>query len=171
MQANPVEGAFPHRYTPVLVAILRNPGDLEIARERHWYRIPVARLPARAVDAPILAFYQTKAFGEEKWAIRYYAHATSWEVLRRVDLLPDEADHSRANQPYYKVNLGELQLLPRPITSRKWRRITFFVTHWDRLQVAHEIHELLHGTLWEEHLWKALRKLGRLAEEDDWDDW
>jgi hypothetical protein len=49
--------------------------------------------------------------------------------------------------------------------------VTFIVTHWQRLQTAQEINELLHGTIWEEHLWKALRKMGRLAEEDDWDDW
>lgn len=161
----------PQPYTPVLVAILSQPCDLETARQQHWYRIPVKRLPERAANLPILAFFQTKAFGDEKWSINYYAHATSWDIVRRIELLPREADHPRADEPYYRVSLDELQRLPHPIVSRKWRRVTFLVTHWQRLQTAHEINELLHGTIWEEHLWKALRKMGRLAEKDDWDDW
>ena len=87
------------------------------------------------------------------------------------DLLPEEPQHPRANERYYKVHLDGLCRLPHPIVSRKWRRIAFIVTHWERLQVAYEISELLHGSVWEEHLWKALRKMGRLAEEDDLDDW
>jgi len=161
----------PNRYTKVLVAIMNNPRDLTIARDQHWYRIPLDKVPQRGVNAPILAFYQTKAFVEQKWSINYYAHTTAWEVVRRIDLLPEESQHPRANERYYKVHLGELRLLPHPIVSRKWRRIAFIVTHWERLQVAHEISELLHGSIWEEHLWKALRKMGRLAEEDNFDDW
>jgi hypothetical protein len=161
----------PSRYATVLVAIMNHPRDLAIARDEHWYRIPVAKVPERGVNAPILAFYQTRAFGEEKWSINYYAHAPTWEVVQRIDLLPQEPEHRRANERYYKVHLSELHRLPHSIVSRKWRRITFIVTHWERLEVAHEISELLHGTIWEEHLWKALRRMGRLAEEDDLDDW
>ena len=160
----------PHRYDTVLVAIMNHPRDLAIARDQHWYRIPIERAPARGVNAPILAFYQTKAFGEERWSIRYYAHATAWEAVRRVQLLPDEPRHPRANELYYQVHLGELCTLPHPIVSRKWRRFTFAITHWERLQEAEELGELLHGSIWEERLWTALRKLGRLAE-DDYDDW
>jgi hypothetical protein len=161
----------PDRYATVLVAIMNRPRDLAIARDQHWYRIPVDRVPKRGLHAPILAFYQTRAFAEEKWSINYYASATAWEVVPRIQLLPEEADHPRANELYYKVHLGELRRLAHPIVSRKWRRITFIVTHWERLVKAYEISELLHGTIWEERLWRALRKLGRLAEEDDFDDW
>ncbi len=161
----------PNRYATVLVAIMSNPRDLTIARDQHWYRIPVDKAPQRGVHAPILAFYQTKAFGDERWSINYYAHAAAWEAVRRIDLLPAEVDHPRANDAYYKIHLGELRRLPHPISSRKWRRITFIVTHWERLQAAQDISELLHGTIWEERLWTALRKMGRLAEEDDFDEW
>jgi len=161
----------PHPYDTVLVAIMHRPQDLEIARSQHWYRIPVARLPQRAANAPILAFYQTKAFGAEKWSINYYAEAEAWDIVKRIELLPEEPEHRRAGEQYYRVRLGDLQRLPHPIVSRKWRRITFTLTHWERLLVAEEIGELTHGTIWEEHLWRALRRLGRMSEEDDWDDW
>ena len=161
----------PDRYATVLVAILNKQRDLDIAREQHWYRIPVKQAPKRGVNAPILAFYQTREFGDQKWAIHYYAHTTAWETVTRLQLLPDEPDHPRASDLYYKVHLDELRPLPHPIVSRKWRRIAFIVTHWARLEEAQEINELLHGSIWEERLWRALRQLGRLAENDDLDNW
>lgn len=159
----------PDQYTTVLVAIMNNPRDFAIARDQHWYRIPLKKAPKRGVDAPILAFFQTKAFPEEKWSINYYTHAVRWETVTRLQLLPDEVKHPRADELYYKVHLGELRRLPQPIVSTKWRRITFIVTHWGRLQQARDVGELLHGSIWEERLWRALRRIGRLAEEDDLD--
>jgi hypothetical protein len=161
----------PDRYTAVLVVLMNNQRDFAIARDQHWYRIPLKKAPERGIRAPILAFYQTKEFGEEKWSINYYAHAVAWEIVPRVQLLPNEVEHPRASELYYKVELGELRRLPHPIVSRKWRRITFIVTHWGRLEAAYEISELLHGTIWQERLWRALRRMGRLAEEDDVDEW
>lgn len=154
----------PGPYATVLVAVLKAPRDLETAREQHWYRIPVKRLPTRAVGAPILAFYQTGAFGDERWAVRHYAHAERWAEVRRIDLLPDEPDHPRAQEPYYQVWLGPLKALPHPIASRRWRRITFIVTHWERLQTVEAVEDLLHGSALEESLWQAMRRLGYLAE-------
>ena len=154
----------PGPYTTVLVAVLKEPRDLAIARDQHWYRIPVSRLPPRAVGAPILAFYQTKAFGEERWAIRYYALTQRWVEVRRVDLFPEEPDHPRAQDWYYQVWLGPLQPLPHPLNSARWRRITFIVTHWQRLLDAEAAEDLLHGSLWDEYLWRAMRSMGYLAE-------
>ena len=159
----------PDPYSTVLVAVMNNPRDWTIAREQHWYRMPLSKVPKRGVHAPILAFYQTKGFDAEKWSIRYFARALDWETLPRWRLLPAEPNHPRANELYYKVQLSELRALPHPIVSRDWRRITFIVTHWRRVLDAQEVSELLHGTIWEERLWKALRKLGRLSEEYDFD--
>ncbi len=158
------EAGFPGPYASVLVAVLKEPRDLDIARREHWYRIPVDRLPARAVGAQVLAFYQTRAFGEERWAIRYWAPAERWTQVRRIDLFPGEPDHPRAHGAYYQVWLGPLRPLPHPVVSLRWRRITFVVTHWERLQSAQAVEELLHGPLWDEYLWRAMRNLGYLAE-------
>jgi hypothetical protein len=64
------------------------------------------------------------------------------ELARRRDLLPDEPDHPRADQEYYKLQLGPLERLDPPIISLRWRRVTFIETTWDRFQVAQEINEL-----------------------------
>ena len=151
-------------YTTVLVAIINNQRDFAIARDEHWYRIPVKRAPARATGAPVLAFYQTKVFGSEAWAINYWARAWRWEVVKRIELLPDELSHPRAHDDYYKIHLGQLERLPHPVVSKKWRRITFIVTTWERLMRAREVRELLHGDIWEERLYRALRKMGIVAE-------
>jgi hypothetical protein len=159
------------RYATVLVALVNRPRDWAIVRERLWYRIPVRSAPKRAVDAPLLAFYQSKAFGAEKWAINYYAPVRQWRIALRRELLPAESDHPRANEHYYQVCLERVLPLPHSIVSRKWRRVTFITTHWQRLLDAQEIGELLHGTIWEERLWRALRRIGRLSEESDFDEW
>ncbi len=151
-------------YNTVLVAIINNLRDFTIARDEHWYRIPARRTPTRAINAPVLAFYQTKVFGDEAWAINYWAEAQEWETAKRVELFPQEALHPRAQEDYYRIRLGKLNGLPHPIVSKKWRRITFIITTWERLMRATEVQELLHGDIWEERLYRALRKMGIVAE-------
>jgi hypothetical protein len=49
----------------ILVAVLRRPRDLDIARVLGWYRILVGTAP-RMLRVDWLAFYQTAAFGAER---------------------------------------------------------------------------------------------------------
>jgi hypothetical protein len=125
----------------VLVCLINRPRDLEIARWDHWYRIPVKHAPPDYL-ADILAFYLSAPFGDEKWAIHEYAEVRGHELARRVDLFPAEPDHPRANELYYKMQLGPLQRLSRPIPSLKWRRIAFIQTTGDRFMNALEVSEL-----------------------------
>lgn len=148
----------------VLVAVMTGPGDLETARLAHWYRIPVKHAPAEGVGAPYLAFYQTKAFGPERWSINYLAPVSRWETVTRLDLFPDEPGHPRARQSYYKVHLDELVRLPHPVVSRKLRRVAFIVTRWALLARAQEINDLFHGNQLEERLWHVLKQAGIPAE-------
>lgn len=126
----------------VLVAIMNNRRDFEQTRDWGWYRIPVKHAPSSTVETDYLAFYFTKAFGDERWAIHWYAPVRGHELVKRRDLLPDELDHPRADQLYYKLQLGPLERLEPPIISLRWRRITFIETTWDRFQVAQEINDL-----------------------------
>lgn len=126
----------------VLVCLLSRPRDLDIARWDHWYRIPVRHAPPEHL-AEFLAFYLTSAFGDERWAIHEYAEVRGHELVRRMDLLPDEPHSPRAGDLYYKMQLGPLRRLARPIPSLKWRRITFIQTTGERLASALEISELL----------------------------
>jgi hypothetical protein len=63
-----------HSSDRVLVAIMNNRRDFEVARDEGWYRIPHKHAPQSTTEAAALAFYFTKGFGEEeKWSIRWYA--------------------------------------------------------------------------------------------------
>lgn len=124
----------------VLVVVVPSLRDWDIVQHEHWYRIPVNRAP-RQVGADYLAFYHTGRF-TNRWTIRQYAPVVGYRVCKRRELLPAELQHPRAEQMYYKVELGDLEELPRPICSPRLRRITFIPTTLERLLRAREINEL-----------------------------
>ena len=141
----------------VLVAVLKDPRDLEIARVLGWYRIPLRSAP-KVIAVDYLAFYQTGAFGNEKWCIEYVAPVRGHELTTRGELLRDEADHPSASQEYYKIQLGPLERLPRPIPAGNWRRITFFYTTGEYLAKAETVNDLVIQSEERSLLWRALRE-------------
>jgi hypothetical protein len=146
-----------------LVAILNDKRDLEIARVLGWYRIPLKTAP-KTVAVDYLAFYQTAKFGDDKWAINYVAPVRGHELTTRAQLLRTQPDHPRADEPYYKIQIGPLERLPRSIPSRAWRRITFLYTTGEHLLKAEELNDLIVQSAERERLWKALRERGLRAE-------
>ncbi len=153
----------PAHSSRVLVAVMNNERDFHIARDQGWYRIPYQRAPAR-VGADYLAFYHTKAFSEERWAVNYYAPVRRYRVITRRSLLPSQPDHPRADALYYKIEIGALRRLPRPIPSLRLRRITFIPTTLERLLEAQEINDLWCGGPDEERLWQIFKDNGISAE-------
>lgn len=144
--------------SPVLVVVVNDPTDLARARDEGWYRIPLARAPRR-VAADYLALYQTAAFApEERWSVRWYAAVRGYKIALRRELIPNEPDHPRADARYYKITLGPLALLPRPVPSRRLRRITFIPTTLARLLQAEEINDLWIKSRAQERLWAALKQ-------------
>lgn len=144
----------------VLVAYLPDPADFEIIRDEGWYRIPESHAP-KGLHAEYYAFYFGRRFGEDKWAIHYYARQQGFELLTRRDLLPEQADHPRAAERYYKVSLGPLQKVKQPIISLRWRRITFMHTTWDRFLDAREINDLfVEGGEYVDRLYATLKEGG-----------
>jgi len=111
-----------------------------------------------------LAFYQTRLFGDEKWAVNWYAPVRSIEMAKRRELLPDEPTHARAEAEYCKVRLGDMTRLPRPIPSLRWRRIVFIPTSLERLLRAQEINDLFKVSPIEDKLYFTLKDAGQSAE-------
>ena len=155
----------------VLVAVLPAPADLTRADEEGWYRVPVAHAPAQ-MGADYLAFYQTGAFPPaDRWQIATLAAVQRVGIARRVALLPAEPQHPRAQDEYYRIELGPLWRLPQPIPSRRLRRITFIPTTLGRLLRAHEINDLWDKGTAQDSLWSALLNAGLEAERQaPWDD-
>ncbi len=131
-----------HAADRVLVGVMNNRGDFARARDEGWYRIPEKKAPPSATDAAVLAFYFTRAFDVDRWAVHWYAEVRGHELARRRDLLPDQADHPRADSRYYKLQLGPLIRREPPIPSLRWRRIAFIETTWDRFAAAEEVNDL-----------------------------
>ena len=144
----------------VLVALCKTPRDLEIARLLGWYRIPLASAP-KTLRVDWLAFFLTAAFGEERWSVRYLAEVRGYELRRRSELLRDEPDHPRANEPYYRVQIGPVEGLPRPIPALDWRRLLFVYTTGERLLRARDVRDLsVPLSQGEDRLWSLLRERG-----------
>lgn len=159
---DPEEAEYQVGDEQVLVVIVPTLQDWAHVTEDHWYRIPLARAPQR-LGAQYLAFYHTKRFGEMRWSIRHYAPVERYALVRRVDLFPSAPDHPRADEYYFKVELGPLETLSHPIPSEKLRRITFITTTLERLLQAREITELWSRELAQDRLWQALKERGVYA--------
>jgi hypothetical protein len=151
-------GNLPSSTALILVAVVTDPRDLEIARLLGWYRIPLRHAP-KVVSVDYLAFYQTGNFGEEhRWQIEMIAPVRGHEMATRAELLRSEPDHPRAKEEYYKIQLGPLQALPAPIQAGKWRRLTFLYTTGEMLLNAHRLSDLVVRTEERSLLWRSLRE-------------
>lgn len=142
----------------VLVAFIPQPNDLEIARLLGWYRIPLRTAP-KVIAVDWLAFYQPASFGKQhQWCIEWAAPVRGHELTTRAELFKDQQDHPRANEEYFKVQLGPLVTLPNPIRAGSWKRVTFLYTTGERLLSSQQVNQL---TVHDEErtiLWKALRE-------------
>jgi very-short-patch-repair endonuclease len=151
----------------VLVAIMNNPADFAIARDQHCYRIPVRsveRLLKKRWPPEWLAFYQTKVFGSERYSVRYYARVIDIQKAFRWQLFPDEPINDKTNRRYYQLLLSPLEEMPEPILARRWRRIVFIPTTWEKFITAVEINDLFDESPLEDRLWGELKRLGIDAE-------
>jgi hypothetical protein len=141
----------------ILVCVLPGPRDLEIARLLGWYRIPFRTAPkVVAVDA--LAFYQPGTFGQVGGQIEFLAPVRGYELTTRAELLRDEPEHPRAREEYFKIQLGPLERLARPIIADKWKRLTFLYTTGEYLLKAETLNDLVVQSDERQLLWQSLRE-------------
>ncbi|MCO6449833.1 MAG: hypothetical protein J5I90_03490 [Caldilineales bacterium] len=150
-------------WTPVLVAVVNNESDFARARNEHWYRIPVRRAPAQ-IAAEYLALYQTAAFGVQGQRINCFAPILRYHLTTRGEILPNQPDHPRAQDAYFKLELGEFQELERPIPSVRQRRITFIYTTLQRLLSAADVADLWLRDTARQKLYAAIRERGLAVE-------
>jgi hypothetical protein len=141
----------------ILVCVLPEPRDLEIARLLGWYRIPFRTAP-KVVAVDSLAFYQPGMFGEAGGRIEYLAPVRGHELTTRAELLRDEPDHPRAGEEYFKIQLGPLEKLSPPIIADKWKRLTFLYTTGEYLLKAQTLNDLVVQGDERQLLWQSLRE-------------
>lgn len=154
----------------ILVAIVNNMRDFAIINEQHWYRIPESSVKKWLKDRwppQWIAFYQTKAFGSEAHAVNYYAQVIEIKRVLRTDLFPNEIPGKNSSKRYFQLILGPLQKLPKPIPSRRWRRIVFIPTTWQKFVNAVEINDLSDESPLEDRLWAEFKRHNIPAERQE----
>jgi hypothetical protein len=148
----------------MLVAVMPSPHDLEIARVLGWYRIPFRYAP-KIVQVDYLAFYQPSSFGSRHAnMIEYFSEVRGIELAKRCEIIRDEPNHPRANEEYYKIQLGPLQALNMPIRADKWKRITFLYTTGELFANAAIINDLVVKSEERKVLWHSLREKASSSE-------
>jgi hypothetical protein len=157
MTANYVDGATRRR--TVLVVVMNNRTDMARMTEEGWYRIPQRRAPRR-IGADYLAFYQTAAFKglPEAQTITYIAPTRRYCLVTRRALLPDEADHPRADDYYFRIEIGPPERLTCPVVATSYRRFAFIHTTMERLLTAADVRDLYLTYDPFDHLWLTLRE-------------
>jgi very-short-patch-repair endonuclease len=154
----------------VLVAIINNLHDFTIVNEQKWYRIPVSSVEKwlkKRWPPHWLAFYMTKVFGKDAWAIRYYAEILDIQKVYRFQIVPDEAVNVKSYKRYYQIFIEPLRRLPEPIFSRRYRRIIFIPTTWEKFINAVEINDLSDESPLEDRLWSEFKRLRINAERQE----
>jgi hypothetical protein len=94
-----------HKTKDTLIALLKYKRDLEILHKYRWYRIPVKSSPqiVRENKIKYLALYQPKIFKEDAFKIQWYGKIQNISIMKRRELLPEEAVHPHAFEDYYKI--------------------------------------------------------------------
>ncbi len=146
----------------VLVALLNYKRDFSILREEHWYRIPTDSVESRLKKRwppQWLAFYQTKEFGNEAYAVNYFSEVEHIKKAKRRQLFPKEPRNEQSEKEYFKISIGELQRLSKPILSRRFRRIIFISTTLEKLVAAEEINDLFDESTLEDKMWAEFKRV------------
>ncbi len=156
----------------VPVAVMPNPDDLAIARDRQWYRIPVDK--AEELIKPRwppewIAFRYAGVFGDEANIVQYYAHVLDIRLVSRRDLFTDEPDNQKSKRQYYQLILSSMEELPHPILGQRRRHYSVFIpTTWKKFLSAVVIDDLYDDSPLEDLLWVMLKQMDIAAQRQFW---
>lgn len=167
--AHPNALTQPDPAAQLLVAIMNNLEDFRLARDNHWYRVPVSSQRKWLVHRwppAWIAFYQTKLFGSERYSVRYFARVLRIRQQFGYELLPEYRDprSEKGQRRYWQLMLDELRSRENPVFSRKLRRITFITTTLGKFLTAEEINDLFDDSPLENAMWTAMKRAGIPAE-------
>lgn len=161
------EEALPPPYALILIGIIPEPRDMEIARLLGWYRIPI-RFAPKVVRVDFIAFFQPSSFGNEhSGRIETFAEVLGVELSTRAELIKNEPDHPRAFEEYYKIQIGPVKTLKTPIFAGAWKRITFLYTTGELFARAKKVQDLVVRTEERKILWHSLREKAFRSQEYD----
>lgn len=145
----------------LLVGIVNNISDYDIIQNRFWYRIPVDKadkLLKKRWPPDWIAFYYTDSIKKYPQMVIHYGKVSRISVESRKELFPSEKKNYKTNKEYYKISFDEVRILPKPILSRRWRRIVFIQTTFRKFIKAREVNDLFDGSTLEDRLWAEFKR-------------
>lgn len=151
----------------LLVGIVSTQSDFEIIRDQHWYRIPIEKVKnqlKRRWPPKWIAFYYTNAVKDFPQMIIHYAKVKNISEASRQELFPVDKQPHKSSKRYYKISFDRVEALPKPILSRRWRRIVFINTTFKKFKDAIEVNDLFDGSNLEDRLWAACKRYKIAAE-------
>lgn len=153
-----------HPEDRVLVGVINRKRDFDKAQRERWYRVPQGQAP-KGIHAEYVAFFLSRAFGKLNGGIHYYARRTGIELARRRDLLPEEADHPRADNWYHQLQFEELLRKSPPVLNPTHRPVGFIYTTWDRFVQARVLADLYsEADAYVDRVFHALQRSGIRSE-------
>ena len=88
----------------------------------------------------------------------FIAKVNGHELTTRGNLPRDEANHLRAKEEYFKIQIDSQEKLSQPIATDKWKRLTFLYSTDEYLLNAKTINDLVVSGDERELLWRSLRE-------------
>jgi len=150
---------------PALVGIVPRKNLWPVIQGEKWYHIPVESAPRNARYVEYIAFYFPADFGDKlRHKVVYYGEVKKVSVVKRIELFPDEIKHEKAGSDYFQFHLSGIKKLPRPIPSKRWRRIVHIPTSLEKLLSAQEINDLWETSPLEEKMYLEMKKRAIEAE-------
>jgi len=144
---------------PALVGIVPRKDLWSVIQNQRWYHIPVKSAPRNVLNIKYISFYFPSIFGNElKYKVIHYAPVIKIDNVKRIQIFPNETGHPRRHHDYYQFHLGKTRELPRPIPSKRLRRIVHIPTTLEKLFTAEEINDLYDTSPIEEKMYKALKR-------------
>ena len=144
---------------PALVGIVPRKNLWDVIQKEKWYHIPVESAPKNATLTEYLAFYFPAVFGKKlQYKVNYYAKVRKVNIVKRIQLFPEEQEHRKAYKNYYQFHLRQLKKLSKPIPSKRWRRIIHIPTSRQKLFTAGEINDLYDTSPLEEKMYLEMKK-------------
>ena len=144
---------------PALVGIVPRKNLWDVIQRQRWYHIPVESAPKNAELVEYLGFYFPAVFGKElQYKVNFYAKVSGVDIVKRIELFPEEKKHKRADKDYFKFHLESIKELPKPIPSIRWRRIAHIPTSYEKLFVAEEINDLYDTSPLEDKMYLEMKK-------------
>jgi len=135
-------GPSMHPEDRVLIGVINRKRDLNHLLNDRWYRIPQERMSLGIHTEYVAFFLSGKPFKLMSGSISYYGRLQGVELHSRRDLLPEEPNHKRAANLYYRLALGQIKRKQVPIINTTKRPIAFIYTTWDRFISARTISDL-----------------------------